>query len=253
MDILATDPDDENGPPFDRNRRFGDTRDILTISSSLVTIKDLEPDPEYLKGGGQGKSPEIRLAHFSLREYLISEGLRPHSKLTIYHCNEKLANTFIAKTCLAYLLQFKQPGCISKSTRFSHPLCPYAAKYWTRHAQPDNDNDAALRRLIMALLQSENAVYSNWLELYNPDTFLERKCAPIYYTSMAGLARASQNLLEVGADVNAQGGEYGTALQAASCHHSIVAPAEGSRCERARRPVRHCAAGGIIRGSSFHC
>ncbi|KAF8531910.1 ankyrin repeat protein, partial [Gautieria morchelliformis] len=215
VDILATNPDAVNGPLFDRDRRFDDPRDILTICSSLVTFTVVQPDPEYLESKDRGNFTELRLAHFSVREYLVSEGLRSHFKLTIYHCNEKQANTFIAKTCLAYLLQFKQHGCISEGTCISHPLCSYAARYWIRHAQPDNDNDTELRRLIMALLQSKNAgVYSNWLELDNIHP--KARGTPIYYTSMAGLARASQDLLENGADVHAQGGLYGNALQAAS-------------------------------------
>jgi ankyrin repeat protein len=39
---------------------------------------------------------------------------------------------------------------------------------------------------------------------------------PLYYASLAGLQRTVELLLEKGAYVNAQGGRYGSALQAAS-------------------------------------
>ncbi|KAF8485543.1 hypothetical protein JB92DRAFT_2836843 [Gautieria morchelliformis] len=136
VDVLATNPDTVNGPFFDRDRRFDDPRDILTICSSLVTITVVQPNPDYFESKERGSFTELKLAHFSVREYLVSEGLRSHFKLAIYHCNEKQANTFMAKTCVAYLLQFNQHGCISKNTRISYPLCSYAARYWIRHAQP---------------------------------------------------------------------------------------------------------------------
>ncbi|KAF8519180.1 hypothetical protein JB92DRAFT_2675349, partial [Gautieria morchelliformis] len=108
VEILATDPDAKTGPLFDPERRFDDPRDILTLCSSLVSITIVKDDtryPEYIEDD-QGNFTEFRLAHFSVREYLVSECLRTHCKLSIYHCDEKLSNTFIAKTCVAYLLQF---------------------------------------------------------------------------------------------------------------------------------------------------
>ncbi|KAF8518577.1 hypothetical protein JB92DRAFT_2712247, partial [Gautieria morchelliformis] len=108
VEVLATDPDGENGPLFDPDQRFDDPRDILTLCSSLVTITDVDKtfyQPKYLKGD-QGTLTELTLAHFSVREYLVWESLRTHRKLSFYHCDTKLANTFIAKTCLIYLLQF---------------------------------------------------------------------------------------------------------------------------------------------------
>ncbi|KAF8530818.1 hypothetical protein JB92DRAFT_2683973, partial [Gautieria morchelliformis] len=109
VEVLATDPDAKTGPLFDPERRFDDPWDILTLCSSLVSVTTV-PDHtlwyhEHLKHD-QGKLTELRLAHFSVREYLVSESLRTHSKLSFYHCDKKLANTFIAKSCVAYLLQF---------------------------------------------------------------------------------------------------------------------------------------------------
>ncbi|KAF8521042.1 hypothetical protein JB92DRAFT_2677432, partial [Gautieria morchelliformis] len=217
VEVLATIPDGKNGPLFDPDRRFDDPRDILTLCSSLITITDLDELPYYYPGyfkDDQGKITELTLAHFSVREYLVSESLRTHRKLSFYHCDTKLANTFIAKTCLTYLLQFNQHS-ISRDIRMLHPLCSYAAKYWIRHTQPDNDDDPTLRRLITDHLQPESTVYSTWLELCYPHWYLRNR-ALIYYMSEAGLTIVSRELLENGADINAQGGEYGNALQAAS-------------------------------------
>ncbi|KAF8528253.1 hypothetical protein JB92DRAFT_3093085, partial [Gautieria morchelliformis] len=224
VEVLATDPDGENRPLFDPDRRFDDPRDISTLCSSLVTITDIDKPNDDDSGYIQedpGKIKGLTLAHLSVREYLVSESLRTHSELSFFHCGTKLANALIAKTCVAYLLQFDQ-HYISQDIRVSYPLCSYAAKHWISHTQPDNDDDPTLHRLIMRLLQPGNRVYSIWRELCAPRWRL--KCAPIYYMSEAGLAIVSRDLLDNGADVNAQGGMYGNALQVALSggHHAIV-------------------------------
>jgi hypothetical protein len=72
VDVVATDPDTEDAPLFDRRRRLRDPRDILTICSSLVTFTfrgdsrmegSLHDDGALFTEAGQ-----IRLAHFSVRE-----------------------------------------------------------------------------------------------------------------------------------------------------------------------------------------
>ncbi|KAF8476268.1 hypothetical protein JB92DRAFT_2770147, partial [Gautieria morchelliformis] len=225
VEVLATDADGENGPLFDPDRRFDDPRDILTLCSSLVTITDINKpyyyDPGYIQED-PGNLTGLTLAHLSVREYLVSESLRTNRELSFFHCDTKLANAFIAKTCVTYLLQFNQHS-LSRDIWMLHPLCAYAAGYWIRHTQPDNDDDPTLHRLIMRLLQPESTVYSMWLKLCFVFSF-PRKAAPICDMSEAGLAIVSQDLLENGADVNAQGGEYRNALQAASQggHHHIV-------------------------------
>jgi hypothetical protein len=45
---------------------------------------------------------------------------------------------------------------------------------------------------------------------------LESVPSPLYYASLEGLIESARQLVKKGADVNAQGGEYGNALLAAS-------------------------------------
>jgi ankyrin repeat protein len=75
----------------------------------------------------------------------------------------------------------------------------------------------------MRLLQPQRTVYLNWLDLHKPIRYFG-KCAPIYYMSEAGLSVVSRDLLENGADIHAQFGEYGNALEVASlsCDHSTA-------------------------------
>jgi hypothetical protein len=216
VDILATDADTQNEPLFDQNRRLWNPRDIMTICSSLITITVTDvrlqdgdnsiPGDTLVHRTRLADTGEIRLAHFSVREYLVSEHLsQGDSKLSYFHFTETLADTFIAKTCVAYLLQFNKHGCVDEDTHTFYPLSSYTAQYWITHAQPDNDEDPMLLRLIMELLRPSDAVYSIWLELWNPDARWDHdrdvmKCPPIYYMSMAGLERVSRSLLTNGSD-----------------------------------------------------
>ncbi|KAF8482351.1 hypothetical protein JB92DRAFT_3268310, partial [Gautieria morchelliformis] len=173
VDVIATDPDAIDEPLFDLSRPLWDPQDILTICSSLVTItfpedssnkSDIDHHDDRVLSTEAG---EIRLAHFSVREYLISEHLRTSTTLSCYHFNEKIAHVCIVKTCLAYLLQFDQDNGMNSNTARSYPLSPYAAYQWMDHAgwDPAGDWDD-LHGLIMTLLEPTSSVYVNWIWLY---------------------------------------------------------------------------------------
>ncbi|KAF8496923.1 hypothetical protein JB92DRAFT_2671092, partial [Gautieria morchelliformis] len=228
VDVIATDADTKGGPLFDRRRRLRDPRDILSICSSLVTISVPDATSSDIKETNDNTEVgEIRLAHFSVKEYLISEHLRnSDAQVSYFHFNKQMAHVFIAKTCLAYLLQFDQDNVISQSTIRSYPLSRYAAKYWMFHAQLDPAGDNDLHELGMALLEPMSAIYINWLMLYHQYVeWQEGRGSPLYYAAKARLEGVCQIcggdtiielLLEKGADVNAQGGEHGSALPAAA-------------------------------------
>ncbi|KAF8512781.1 hypothetical protein JB92DRAFT_2669017, partial [Gautieria morchelliformis] len=218
VDVIATDPDAKKGPLFDHRRRLWDPQGMLYICSSLVTITSQE---ETNKEGSIG---EIRLAHFSVREYLISEHLHT-STLSYYHFDEKIAHVSIAKTCLAYLLQFDQHNGVNSNTARSYPLSHYAADNWLDHAGWDQASDwDDLHGLIMRLLEPMSAVYINWMWLYCQSKPREyHGMNPLYITAEKGLEQACQWLLEKGLDVNAPGGYYGTPLQAAALQgHDVI-------------------------------
>ncbi|EDU50673.1 vegetative incompatibility protein HET-E-1 [Pyrenophora tritici-repentis Pt-1C-BFP] len=73
--------------------------------------------------------------------------------------------------------------------------------------------------------QGEEPAYLNWIRLHDPDRTwegpnlersLDRVPMPLYYATMLGFSTITRLLLDKGADVNAQGGRFGNALQAAS-------------------------------------
>lgn len=77
VEVLATDPDAEGELWFDPHWRLRNPWDVLTICSTLVTItvpdngdkkKAMAQDMAHLP-----HTIRLKLAHFSVREYLISE------------------------------------------------------------------------------------------------------------------------------------------------------------------------------------
>ena len=138
--------------------------------------------------------------------------------------NEELSHSVISQICLAYLLQFNLSGPLNINLVESSPLANYAAKYWISHTHSSGNKKSQssfLFALMMKLLTDENAVFLNWVQMYDIDNpyWMGHRCKiaePLYYASLAGLTEASYALLEMRADVNAKGGYYGNALQAAS-------------------------------------
>jgi Ankyrin repeats (3 copies) len=218
-EVIAVDI--ESNPRFNPEGRIRDSRDILTICSSLVTIAASSIDDEL---GNTNETGELRLAHFSVKEYLISDrigmGKASHYGVT------KDANENIASTCLAYLLHLDGSALRTSTSLDMFPLAKYAAQYWTRHAQLAWKEKEAItvEQLSMELLSVKKDTYLNCIRIFNPDrpwdteTMItyDNVVLPLYYVSLTGLFKLVQLLLEKGAEVNAQGGFLGNALQAAS-------------------------------------
>jgi hypothetical protein len=217
--------DIECDPRFDPGRRLREPQDILAICSSLITTTS-----ETIKGShNKTTGTQIRLAHLSVKEYLVSERVQAAQ----YSIQEICANVSIAEICLAYLLQFDSPNSLTSQTIEEFPLTRYAARYWTHHVQMAGKDTGRVHLLTMELFLSKRDTYVNWIRLFNPDypweepeitKSLDEVACPLYYASLAGLVESVRLLLENGADVNAQGGRYANALYAASArgHDQVV-------------------------------
>jgi len=192
------------------------------------------------------KTDEIKLAHFSIKEYLLSNCVKEHHERQIkaFSLSQEHSHFMISQTCLAYLLEFKTSELL-----VNFPLMKYAAQNWIFHIQSssgDESQESSLSELMMKLLRPDNAAFVNWVEIYDPQN-ASKYLPPLYYTCKAGLIKVTHSLLksgvdvntwmegeyrcvlhmavyegheaiaklliENGADVNAQGGKYGNALQ----------------------------------------
>ncbi|KAK3175347.1 hypothetical protein OEA41_002594 [Lepraria neglecta] len=212
-------------PRVNIERRFQEPEDILKICSALITFSGEEVKDTVT----------IQLAHFSVKEYLVSDRIR-HGKAKAYSCQETEANFLLANDCIAYLLQFDELDSVTYSTYSEFPLSSYAALYWFQHVRIVEKNSSAATNLLTIefLLTRCNALL-NRIRLHDPDgdwapmfredmESVKNVLPPLYYASLLGLPQSVRMLLDKGEDINARAGYYGNALQAASSrnHGEIV-------------------------------
>jgi len=220
VDVIAVDT--EGGQYFDPKRRMPNPYEISRYCSSLVVVVPAK-DHSHDKGD---KPMELRLAHFSIKEYLTSSRLQED---VAQHFQEVATQASIAAVCLAYLLHLNQNIPIEE-IRKTFPLAQYSARYWMDHAAIAEGKDRKLQGFVEKLFYHHKNSYRNCYNLYRPDRPWDGEpkgepASALYYASFGGLVNAVKYLLvNAGADVNVQGGEYSSALQAASQggHEKIV-------------------------------
>ena len=259
-EIIAIDARKE--PRFNPENRFFDSKEILVICSSLVSVFTSKRSMiSWRIPGSEEDVPCIKLAHFSVKEYLTSIDIR-NSPAKMYAVSRELADTSIAESCLALLLHFDKPNFLtsqveeegalaSQSRENDHfleylarespfhrrfesefPLALYAAQNWIEHVHNASSGDDVLEDLVSEIFLKRDTL-ENWIRLCDPDKPLAEPnlsksstdIGPsIYYASQAGLLKPLKILIETGADVSAPGGEYGSALQVASYygHQEII-------------------------------
>ncbi|KAK0934692.1 hypothetical protein LTR29_013698 [Friedmanniomyces endolithicus] len=230
VDFLAVDL--HNEPGFDVENRMPVPGEIVRLCSSLVTIvetsqyseerdsdwEETSSNSEEGKGkyeiGAQGgqMTREMRLAHFSVKEYIISERLDERYQV---HLRGMPSAACIASALLTYLLNIGGDIDLAElKTKF--PLSHYSARYWTDFAVYAETSDESVPELAIRLL-SDGRARARWLSLDDPSPPLRKGelPQPLYYAALCGLERSTSLLLDKGVDFDAQGGLPGNALQAA--------------------------------------
>lgn len=230
-------------PHFDEDEVLEDQSDILRLCSSLVSVATDTEGSAGVYGNrmtGDGSLPSglhartvvtyVRLAHFSVKEYLISG--RPC--LARYRLQEHEPHDILAKSCLIYLLRFCKDDWRSPDCESVFPLARYAARYWTQHARASKVASKQQQDLSMALLTRNTEAFSAWIRFFDISRPWDRDPAicrqidklpnPLYIASHEGLVHAVKLILDGGADVNARGRHHGLALEAASLqgHEEVV-------------------------------
>ncbi|SCO20008.1 related to ankyrin repeat [Fusarium fujikuroi] len=202
VEVLATEINQEP-QGFNINRRLFQAADILRYCPSLVVITDIT---NYA-----GTVKELHLAHFSVKEYLLKQA----------QFDLENASIAISKTCLMYLVDIRG----SDSTiRHDFPMARYAAESWMDYAVLANTSEDIVR-ITVSFLQNETT-FQRWCRLYQADRQWESEPGPpgasrLYYACLSGLLWAVEILIAGGADIHAQGGHYGNALQAASAKGNL--------------------------------
>ena len=220
-------------PAFNRDEVLVDPLEALKICSSLVTTVMNESD-NYESDDDESTISEldariVTLAHYSVQEYLISERIR-RGPAKQYSMKETECHRAMTIGCLGYLNRFQQP--LTHEIHQASVLAEYSAQFWSNHLQKTGDREEEMSRLAMRLLLMEEYVFANSIRFYNPERLhlyhhqvdpMEIR-TPLYYASSLGLITITKLLLDQDVDVNAQSGEYGSALFAAvrGLHLSVV-------------------------------
>ncbi|EXF78839.1 pfs domain-containing protein [Colletotrichum fioriniae PJ7] len=183
----------------------------FTLKSNLVSTIAVQE--------GREAALELHLAHFSVKQYLLFQ----------MDFGRMDASIAITMTCLAYLRDIR--GSFRELAE-TFPLAAYAAGCWMDFAAiAEASEDVAT--LIISFLHSEEAL-SRWSYLIETDLYGSNGLdipvgSALYYACLGGLVIVTTSIIDTGIDVNAQklllerdadvnveGGEFGTALQAAS-------------------------------------
>lgn len=224
--------------------------DIYVVERDTVegyTSEDEDEDEDEERGeGGEDVTEIVRIAHFSIQEYLESERIR-HQKAAAFSLTNVAAHAEIAQVCLTYLCERGlSQRKLNPSILKDHPLAYYAARYWYSHYENTASLASSLNIFILKLFRCQES-FVTWIRLHDPDDFdaafygdvpkrrigrsLNRIPTPIYYASLLGLDQTLSTLISVWQDesemskqINAKGGEFGNALQAASFsgHDNVI-------------------------------
>ncbi|CUS13991.1 unnamed protein product, partial [Tuber aestivum] len=220
---------------------------LMSICPSLISFEDAR--------NGQSASQEdrrLRLAHFSVKEYLISE--RAAQGPGAYcHISEDKANFLMGHACLSRILWHNAPATVQEGKVEETSFLYHSSRYWFRYigsiedTAPTQLSNAALKVLELG---------KGWLDVYDPDCpYRDPLVLPgsrvyppaLYYSSLLNLVTTCKLLVsrtEDAVNVNAQGGEYGNALQAAAIRgnesvarvlleHGAEVNAQGGACGNA--------------------
>ncbi|KAK4889578.1 hypothetical protein LTR27_011656 [Elasticomyces elasticus] len=215
----------------------GSWEDTLELLEGLVIPQgayednagDMHPGPRI------NKDTKVRLAHFSVKEYLESSRMLA-SDAKEFHFDPSKEHRFITQSCLVYLMHYSDSfqKASTKEDLATFPLLEYAAKTWFYHARLQGPGNSDREVSFLTLENTKR----DWLLVYDIhggvyDIYGDRLTpfkrhvgedigTALYYTSLLGLETAARQVLEAGADVNEQGGKYGNALQAASCYQHMT-------------------------------
>ena len=244
-----------NHPKFEPKRRLEDEYDILQICPGFLSINDNANYVSVGRAEDNGVVCTLSIAHYSVQEYLESDRIR-EQKAAIFSMQFAVSNAELAQMCLTYLLHPDIANEeLSRVTLQEYPLSEYAAKHWVEHYKgaeeryrQTNSLATVLSKstsLATVLFKSTSLAFLNWTKVYDADhpsldleERLERSGSetppPVYYASLLGLKYVLSELikhedkghfqrsteevsqLDTPSLVNAQGGFYGNALQAAS-------------------------------------
>ena len=212
---------------FDPDDRLREPSSVLEICSSLVTLTPFAPQKSPWNTNVQmsalDSNKELRFAHFSVKEYLMSNR-QSHKSSQIFSLQVDNAQKQLSKLCLVYLLSICEEMDYPPESMARLPYLEYAAHYWPQHVQHvlELGNEPSLGRLLSLFLLGEcGSKLQNALRVHNPDNVFTPPSVgtdllALYFASLLGFVEICRKLVATNVSLDAEGGHYGNALQAAS-------------------------------------
>uniref|UniRef100_A0A8H7K4H6 Uncharacterized protein n=1 Tax=Bionectria ochroleuca TaxID=29856 RepID=A0A8H7K4H6_BIOOC len=153
--------------------------EIIQYCSSLVVLVH------------EGKRAEIQLAHFSVKEYLLSDRLEPDLAEGL---DEISAKASIVDVCLSYLLTI-HPLCSPQKTRQQYYLAEFSAQYWMKNAKDVESAYKGITPSVKRYFLCQNAFQFGY-HLNNPYGREADGIQALYHASLWGLLYSSIFLLQ---------------------------------------------------------
>ena len=170
------------------------SEDILYMCGSLVSVSE------------QG---HIRLAHLSVRDYLLSSEIRQSNSVSAFALTPLEANHELALNCLTYLSfgdlgSGPSPSSDDYADRLArHPLLKHAATAWPYYVRASNSS-LHLEELILKFFSPQcREIFMSWVQVLNADfnfkwDLYPRHATSLYYASSFGLTKIVDALIREG-------------------------------------------------------
>lgn len=206
--------DHDRKPPFDELDRLSQPEIVLNYLPSLVTKVTVKRDGyewrETLRY--DEKVIEIKLAHFSIKEYLMSPRI-VQSPAKNFFMTEKDAHLHISEACLAYHLHLSLSILATAEECKRFALWEYVGRYWLDHLErvPRASWTSLVTGMAVQALSPNSPNLLNMNRIAYPSyswvrprwsVSLEDLASPLYYTAGHGATQLIELLLDTGVDIN---------------------------------------------------
>ncbi|KAJ7048703.1 hypothetical protein C8F01DRAFT_1070277, partial [Mycena amicta] len=158
----------------------------------------------------------VQFAHFSVKEFFLSERINSMPSISLFYIEAEKAHTIIAASCLAYLLWAGHTININSNKlkiQTQYPLIQLSIEF-ADYTQLDRVS-SRVHDMLVSLFLENSPPWMFWVAVTCEHSDAPAG-SPVYWAALKGHLDIAQLLLEHGADINAQGGKFGTALQVAS-------------------------------------
>ncbi|CAJ2500464.1 Uu.00g033170.m01.CDS01 [Anthostomella pinea] len=187
--------------------------DILAIGGCLLSVSD---------------EGYVKLAHLSVKSYLLSTDLKNHTALSRFGMDLAGAKDELAKVSLRYMcLDSLASGPASTLQDWEkrlgcHPLLHHASRSWSYYYRAASPRPQLSEQVSAFFDDRSRGSFMSWVQMLSSNWIFKwdeypRHATPLYYAAWFGLGDVVAHLLTSGVDINAPGSRFGgTALHGAT-------------------------------------